>query len=116
MSKDIAVSYLLPYDSWKNRVALYRFVKDIPLDEKHPSYTTLYSIEKRLSDLEQNNTRIMVLWGGGDFCFNDHFYQQWQLIFPNAEYHYFKDFGHYVLEDGRDIVEPIIETFLLKSP
>ena len=116
LSKDIADSYLLPYNSWKNRVALYRFVKDIPLDEKHTSYPTLYSIEKKLSDLEQKNTRIMVIWGGSDFCFNDHFYQQWQLIFPHAEYHYFEAFGHYVLEDGRGLVEPIIDTFLLNSP
>ena len=33
--------YLLPYDSWSHRIAVHRFVQDIPLDESHPSYQTL---------------------------------------------------------------------------
>jgi pimeloyl-ACP methyl ester carboxylesterase len=29
--------FLWPYDSWQNRIATYRFVADIPLQESHPS-------------------------------------------------------------------------------
>ncbi len=113
MDRNVARSYLLPYDSWDNRVAIYQFVKDIPLDERHQSYQTLFAIEKELPVLTEKNIDIMVLWGGSDFCFNDHFYKQWQRFFPDAEYHYFKDYGHYLLEDGRGVIEPIIEQFLL---
>ena len=111
MSKKIASSYLHPYDSWKNRIAVYGFVKDIPLDKNHASYETLVSIEKRLPELRERKISMQVVWGGKDFCFNDHFYEQWQTYFPDASYHYLKDCGHYILEDGHTIVEPLIEDF-----
>jgi len=115
MTKDVARSYLYPYNSWKNRIAVYRFVKDIPLDETHESYSTLVSIENKLPELKHRNIPIMVLWGGKDFCFNDHFYNKWQEHFPDAQYHYFEKFGHYILEDGHSVVEPLIETFFATS-
>jgi pimeloyl-ACP methyl ester carboxylesterase len=111
MSKKIARSYLHPYDSWKNRIAVYGFVKDIPLDKSHVSYETLVSIEKRLPELKERKISMLVVWGGKDFCFNDHFYEQWQHYFPDASYHYLQDCGHYILEDGHTIVEPLIEDF-----
>ena len=36
MSKSVAVGYLEPYDSWANRIAVHRFVQDIPLKEGGP--------------------------------------------------------------------------------
>lgn len=111
MSKEVVSSYLHPYDTWKNRIAVYGFVKDIPLHKDHVSYETLLSIEKRLPELRERRNPIMVLWGGRDFCFNDHFYNEWQKHFPDAKYHYLQDCGHYVLEDGHGTVEPIIEDF-----
>ncbi len=111
MSRKTACSYLQPYDSWKNRIAVYGFVKDIPLEKNHVSYETLFSIEKRLPEIRARGIAMLVAWGGKDFCFNDHFYGQWQMHFPDASYHYFKDCGHYLLEDGHNRVEPIIEDF-----
>jgi haloalkane dehalogenase len=57
---------------------------------------------------------MAIIWGGKDFCFDDHFYNEWTRRFPNAEYHYFEDCGHYVLEDGAGQVEPIIEAFFCR--
>ncbi len=112
LSGAVARSYIHPYDSWKNRIGVYGFVKDIPLHENHVSYKTLYSIEKGLPELRQRNIPMMLLWGGKDFCFNDHFYREWQEHFPEARCHYLENCGHYVLEDGHGIVEPLIEQFL----
>ncbi len=112
LSKSVARSYLYPYNSWKNRIGVYGFVRDIPLHDTHVSYKTLYSIEKRLPELRQRNIPMMILWGGKDFCFNDHFYREWQKHFPEACCHYLENCGHYVLEDGHGIVEPLIELFL----
>jgi cis-3-alkyl-4-acyloxetan-2-one decarboxylase len=36
--------YLFPYDSWANRIAVHRFVRDIPLEEDHPSRRELLRI------------------------------------------------------------------------
>ena len=107
----MARSYLHPYDSWKNRIGVNGFVQDIPLHDKHVSYQTLYSIEKRLPELRRRNMAMMIIWGGKDFCFNDHFYREWQRHFPEACCHYLENCGHYVLEDGHGIVEPLIDQF-----
>lgn len=112
LSRDTEKGYLKPYDSWDNRVAIYEFVKDIPLRSSHPSYATLVDIEERLPVLQELKIPILILWGGRDFCFDDHFYEEWRQRFPDAQYHYLPDAGHYVLEDGHGRVEPLIHEFL----
>ncbi|MGJ8654403.1 MAG: alpha/beta fold hydrolase [Opitutaceae bacterium] len=89
---------LWPYRSWADRVAVWNFVKDIPLCKKHRSYETLAVVESNLSKLADK--KIQIVWGGKDFCFNMHFYKRWQSIFPNAEQCLFSQHGHYILEDG----------------
>ena len=91
--------YLLPYNSWKNRIATHRFVKDIPLQANHPSYKTLVDVEEGLAKLRDLNIPILILWGGKDFCFTKVFFDEWLERFPDAEAHFFEDCGHYLLED-----------------
>ncbi|MBT3584445.1 MAG: alpha/beta fold hydrolase [Halobacteriovoraceae bacterium] len=109
LSKIIKAGYLLPYNNYKNRIATARFVKDIPLTKGHPSYGTLKAIEEGLPDLKVPK---LFLWGGKDFCFNDHFYRDWKGFYPEAEYTYIKDAGHYVLEDAKDTVIEKTREFL----
>ena len=99
LSKSIKEGYLLPYDSWSNRVAVARFVQDIPLEETHVSYKTLLEIEEKLTSL---NHPKLILWGGKDFCFDQHFFEKWVSLFPDADAHWFTNAGHYVLEDALD--------------
>ena len=114
MPRKTAQAYLFPYNTWKNRVAIHRFVLDIPLEKGHKSYPTLAKIEERLSLLRQRNIPMLICWGGRDFCFNDHFFSQWKKRFPESEQFYFEDGGHYVLEDESGVIEPLIEKFLLR--
>jgi haloalkane dehalogenase len=113
---EVARAYLAPYDSWHNRVAVYGFVRDIPLAPAHPSYDTLKKVEEGLQVLADRDLQVSICWGGRDFCFNDHFYQEWRRRFPKAEYHYFKDAGHYVLEDALPQIRPILENFFAGVP
>ena len=102
--------YLWPYDSWANRVAVSAFVRDIPLRPSHLSWSTLEAVEKGLASFRQHPS--LVIWGGRDFCFNDHFLARWREILPSAEVIRIADAGHYVLEDARDEVVPRIKRFL----
>lgn len=110
MSPDVAAGFLHPYDSWHNRVAILRFVQDIPLREDHPSWNDLVDIEHKLKLLAHKP--MMLCWGGKDFCFNDHFFNEWQQRFPRAEAHYFSSAGHYLLEDAFDSIYPLISNFV----
>jgi pimeloyl-ACP methyl ester carboxylesterase len=109
MKPEVAQGYLEPYNSWANRIALLRFVQDIPLSPKDKSWSTLVAIDKSLAQLK--NTPMLILWGGKDFCFTRHFYDEWLQRFPDAKSHFFPEAGHYVLEDAFDSLAPLITTF-----
>jgi pimeloyl-ACP methyl ester carboxylesterase len=110
MKREIADAYLAPYNSWKNRVAIHKFVRDIPLGPLHPSYASLVRIENGLEKLA-GACPMLILWGGKDFCFNKYFFQEWCRRFPKAEKYYFEKGGHYVLEDCLDEISPILLHF-----
>ena len=101
---------LYPYDSWHHRAGILRFVQDIPLTSRHPTWDTLATIQKSLHLLADKP--MLICWGGQDFCFNDGYLAVWQRYFPRAVVHRFDDAGHYVLEDARDRVVPLVKGFL----
>jgi haloalkane dehalogenase len=110
LAPDVKSGFLFPYDSWVNRVAVHRFVQDIPMCVSHPTRPVLDGIEAKLPLLADREK--MILWGGKDFCFNDHFLARWQQIFPQASVHRYADAGHYVLEDAGDDARQRICDFL----
>lgn len=102
--------YLLPYDSWANRIAVSEFVRDIPMSAEHRSWKTLSAIEEALPQF--HDRPALIVWGGRDFCFNDSFLARWREIFPQATVNRIADAGHYVLDDAREEVVPQIVAFL----
>jgi len=110
MTAAIKNGFLAPYDSWHNRVAVLRFVQDIPMGPRHPSWPTLVAIEQGLGQFRQ--TPVLLAWGGKDFCFNRDFLAQWQAIYPQAASRCFNQAGHYVFEDAHLEIEPLIRAFL----
>jgi haloalkane dehalogenase len=99
--------FLFPYDSWANRIAVHRFVRDIPTGQGTASDRALAEIERQLPVLKSKPVKI--LWGGRDFCFNRHFYDRWTQLLPTAQTTYLTDAGHYLLEDsGRAGADEIV--------
>lgn len=111
LAAEAAKAYLKPYDSWANRVAINAFVQDIPLSAAHPSYALLTEIEEGLARLRTPAIPKLILWGGQDFCFNRFFFDEWCERFPEANRHYFADGGHYILEDKRAEIAPLLQDF-----
>ena len=97
--------FLLPYDSWEHRIATYRFVADIPLEEGHPSYATLTEVEENLERLK--DLPALLLWGEQDWVFTPHFMTRFQDFFPEAKALSYPDCGHLLIEEkpGRVIAE-----------
>ena len=101
---------LWPYRCWADRVAIWNFVKDIPLHKRHPSYDTLTEVQAGLAKLVDKP--VQLIWGAKDFCFNLHFHSRFQTYFPKAKSVVYPKFGHYILEDaGKDAWQKI-EGFL----
>ena len=82
---------MAPYDSWAHRVAIYRFVLDIPLRPNHPSYQTLAQIEQGLVKFRQHP--VCLIWGMRDWCFSPWFLERFREFFPQAEVHRLEDAG-----------------------
>ena len=89
--------YLLPYDSWRNRVATHAFVADIPLAPGHPSWEELAATERALADLAA--LPVHLLWGMRDWVFTERYLREWQRRFPRAAVRRFEHAGHYLFED-----------------
>ena len=114
LPKQIRSAYLAPYGTRSNRLAVYRFVKDIPLVKDDPSYELVAETERNLS-LFQDIPKL-ICWGAKDFVFDDHFLDRWREIYPGAPVHRFADAGHYVLEDAWEDIVPLIHRFLTDHP
>lgn len=106
---DVKAGLLAPYDSWANRVAVQRFVEDIPMGPHHPSWETLLQVEAGLAQFAERP--VLIGWGEKDWCFTRHFRLDWERRFPGALVHRFDKAGHYVLEDAKEELIPIIRAF-----
>jgi len=114
MTAAVKKDYLAPYDTWKNRRAVYHFVKDIPLKKSDRAYDIVSNVENNLSQF--NKIPMLICWGAKDFVFDDHFLAQWKTSFPKAEVHRFKESGHYILEDSWTDIKPLFEKFIASNP
>lgn len=113
LSSSVKKGFIFPYDSWKNRIAVHEFIKDIPLHPDHPSYGCLDTIQNTLWLLQHKPS--LICWGMRDFCFTPHFLEQWKSHFPKALVHRYPNAGHYVLEDTANDSLPRIRQFLLAN-
>lgn len=107
----VKAGFLFPYDSWANRIATHRFVRDIPRGIGEPNDEALARIEKALPSLAEH--RVQIIWGAHDFCFNRHYFDRWRGILPRAESVYLESAGHYLIEDERATVVERIERLVL---
>lgn len=111
---DVRAGYLAPYRNRRDRIALLRFVQDIPLERGHRSRKVLEEIEAGLSKLQ--GRPMLILWGEDDFCFTvEHFLREWQRRFPDAEVHVLEGAGHYVVEDACERILPLMTGFLARG-
>jgi len=110
LKKDVKSGLIAPYNSWNSRIATLKFVQDIPVSEKDPSYRLAKYVDDNLYRLR--HIPMLILWGEHDFVFDMDFLLEWRRRFPDAKSVTFKDAGHYVLEDASDKIIPIVKNFL----
>jgi haloalkane dehalogenase len=110
----VKAGYLRPYGAWADRVAVLRFVQDIPLAPSHPSYATLAGIEEGLPALADKP--MLLVWGMKDWCFTPAFLAEFEQRFPHAETLRLDDAGHYVFEDAPERIILRLREFLARNP
>lgn len=104
----------LPYDSWKNRVGVLAFVRDIPDGPGHPTYADVKWLDDHLHRLR--GLPMLVIWGMKDFVFDADYFDEFRRRFPEAECHPFPRAGHYILEDAPEETGALVRRFLKAHP
>jgi len=89
--------YKYPYQNYHDRIAILRFIQDIPIDPEHVSFEVLLEIEHGLWMFRE--TPVCIIWGMKDWCFSPRYLDRWRLFYPHAQVLQIPDAGHYVLED-----------------
>lgn len=110
MPPEVAQGYLEPYQSWGDRVAVHRFVTDIPLHPRDQAFSVIESTQNNLSKLADKP--MFIGWGLRDFVFDKHFLAEWERRFPKATVKRYEDCGHYILEDAAQDLIPRIVSFI----
>ncbi len=100
LPREVQKGYLFPYQNSEDRVAVLKFIEDIPMSPMHLSYEVLLQIEHGLWMFRENP--VCLLWGMKDFCFTPKFLERWSRYYPQAKTYLMKNAGHYVLEDSYD--------------
>ena len=110
MTDDVRAGLIAPYDNWANRVAVDRFVKDIPFSPRHPTWQVLEQVEVGLDSLAE--LPIQLIWGMRDWCFRPECLERFIQHWPHAEVHRLADCGHYVVEDAHERIIPLVREFV----
>lgn len=109
LSPEVASGYLWPYSSWADRLAVHRFVQDIPLSPSDEAWQIVTEVAEKLPGLCPNP---LILWGEKDFVFDGHFLAEWQRRLPGATVRRYPAGGHYLLEDEGPAVLAEVRAFL----
>jgi cis-3-alkyl-4-acyloxetan-2-one decarboxylase len=110
LDKETKQGLIAPYDSPQNRLAILKFVQDIPLTSSDFSYSVVSNTEQNLFRLKDKP--ILICWGMKDFVFDKDFLLQWKHRFPDAQIYQFSQAGHYILEDIPEIILKYVNQFL----
>jgi len=105
---------IAPYNRPRHRLAVLRFVQDIPLRPGDPSFSLVDWVSCNLHRLKEIPT--LILWGGRDFVFTPAYFDEWRRRLPAAESHFLPDAGHYLLEDAPEACAGLIRSFFARHP
>ncbi len=114
MTPPVRAGLLAPYDSWAHRIAILRFVQDIPTSPRHRTWQTLAELERGLPSLADRP--CLLVWGMRDWCFTPRCLERFQSLLPSAGVRRIEDAGHYVIEDAHERIVPWVTEFLDENP
>lgn len=114
MPADVAQGFLAPYGSWSERVAIQRFIEDIPLEADHPTRRLFLALGEQIRTFADRP--ILIAWGEKDFCFTTFYRDGFIARFPNAEVMSLPDASHWLCEDAPEALLSRIRTFLDAHP
>jgi cis-3-alkyl-4-acyloxetan-2-one decarboxylase len=112
-TRSVRAGYMFPYDSWAHRVAILRFVQEIPLERQHPNRRLMADLDRELHLLKERPH--LVIWGLRDRVFHPGFLAGWRERVPGAEVHAFEDASHWVVDEAPERIAALMLDFLART-
>ncbi|MBY8886106.1 alpha/beta fold hydrolase [Streptomyces sp. PTM05] len=106
----VRAAYLAPYRRPRDRRAVGRFVREIPLRPSDPGWARAQWLAEGLHAFE--DLPCFVGWGMRDPVFNDVVLAEWTQRLPQGRFHLYPFAGHYVMEDAADQLLSDLTSFL----
>ncbi len=113
LSPQVQAGLLAPYDSWDHRVAVWNFVRDIPVSPREATWQYLERIEASLARWADH--RWLFIWGMQDWCFRPECLDRFLKHLPRAEVHRVMQAGHWVVEEATPQIVDWMTAFLFRS-
>ncbi|WP_228853311.1 alpha/beta fold hydrolase [Aegicerativicinus sediminis] len=113
MSREVRRGYTAPYNSWKNRIGVMQFIKNIPVKLSDSGYGYIEDVQNHLFLFQE--VPVLLIWGLKDIVFDEDLLNKWIEYLPHSEVHRYLDCGHYVLEDAPEEVTNDIIDFLKRT-
>lgn len=107
--------YLAPYGSYQERIGHLKFIRDIPIEDGHPTRSVIDQLTSEVPKLFASTPAILV-WGDRDFVFTPRFLEKWRGLLPGAEVERYPDAAHWVVEDAHERIVPRLRAFFAKHP
>ncbi|MCL1594030.1 MAG: alpha/beta fold hydrolase [Actinomycetia bacterium] len=106
--REVRMALEAPYRTPDRRAAIADFVKDIPLDPRHPTAATLDAVANGLVDL--GDIPALLLWGPSDPVFSDLYLRDLEQRLPHANVHRFIGASHMLPVDVN--IAPVVFDWL----
>ncbi|MEQ1503759.1 MAG: alpha/beta fold hydrolase [Myxococcota bacterium] len=115
MKDGVGRGYRAPYRSWSERLGHLKFIRDIPLEDGHPTRAVVEALTTEVP-AKFADRPALILWGEQDFVFTGTFLEKWKTMLPKAEVVTYPDAAHWVVEDAHERIVPRMKAFMEAHP
>lgn len=110
LPKQIREVYKMPYRSHRDRIAIIRFISEMPCNPDDQSYESLVDIEHGLWMFR--DFPVLIIWAGEDWLYPESCLQQWMQFCPNAKLRRIPRAGRFLPEEASAEFIQMVRTFL----
>jgi pimeloyl-ACP methyl ester carboxylesterase len=114
LTPTVLAAYRAPFPTPESRLAMLCWSRDIPMEERDPSYTDMKRIEQALPVLA--NIPTLLVWGMRDPVLPASVLRMWQQRLPNAVTLEINDASHFLQEDAPERIVIAMREFIAAHP
>ncbi len=110
LSRSVRAGYMLPYQNERDRIAILKFISELPCHPEDRSYESIVGIEHGFPFLRDCPT--CIIWASDDWLYPERYLCVWLRFCPGAKVFRIPGTGRYVAEEAPDQLLSAVTTFL----